>query len=105
MAPSVSQELTWQFAENQVMYLLYQGGVLYVAAYFVFIGVVLRCTWRYMQRLQGPGLAVARTAFIAWLLMLVLGLLDPHLTMAGEADAAWALLALATGAATRAGGG
>jgi hypothetical protein len=105
VAPSVSQELTWQFPENQVMYLLYQGGLLYVAAYLLFIGVVLRCTWRYLQRLQGPGLAVARTAFIAWVLILVLGLLDPHLTMAGEADAAWALLALATGAATRGGGG
>ena len=46
---------------------------------------------------------MARTAFIAWLLMLVLGLFDPHLTMAGEADAAWALLALASGAAVRAG--
>ena len=47
---------------------------------------------------------MARTAFIAWLLILVLGLLDPHLTMAGEADAAWAFLALATGAAARADG-
>ncbi len=102
VAPSVSPDLAWQFPENQQMYLLYQGGLLYVAAYFVFMWVVLRTTWRYQRRLAGPAQAVGRAAFVAWLLMLVLGLFDPHLTMAGEADAAWALLALATGAATRA---
>jgi len=103
VAPSVSPELAWRFPENQAMYLLYQGGLLYVGAYFLFMGVVLRTTWRFLRRLDGPALAVGRAALIAWLLILVLGLFDPHLTMAGEADAAWALLALATGAAAHAG--
>ena len=105
VAPSVSPDLPWQYVENQVMSLLYQGGLLYAGAYLLFMVMVLRATWGFLRRLEGPALAVARTAFIAWLLILVLGLFDPHLTMAGEADAAWALLALASGAAARAGGG
>ncbi|HLH23182.1 MAG TPA: hypothetical protein VK066_11705 [Chloroflexota bacterium] len=104
VAPSVSPDLAWQFPENQQMYLLYQGGLIYVAAYFIFMWVVLRASWRFLKRLDGPALAVGRAAFIAWTLMLVLGLFDTHLTMAGEADAAWTLLALATGAAARAAG-
>jgi hypothetical protein len=105
VAPSVSPDLIWRFPENQVMYLLYQGGLLYVGAYVVFMAVVLRSTWRFQRALGGPARAIARTAFIAWLLILVLGLFDPHLTMAGEADAAWALLALSTGAAIGRDGG
>jgi hypothetical protein len=104
VAPSVSPDLAWQFPENQQMYLLYQGGLIYVAAYFVFMWVVLRASWRFLKRMDGPALAVGRAAFIAWTMMLVLGLFDTHLTMAGEADAAWTLLALATGAAGRAAG-
>jgi hypothetical protein len=104
VAPSVSPDLAWQFPENQQMYLLYQGGLIYVAAYFIFMWVVLRACWGFLKRLDGPALAVGRAAFIAWMLMLVLGLFDTHLTMAGEADAAWTLLALATGAAARAAG-
>jgi hypothetical protein len=105
VAPSISADLVWRFPENQVMFLLYQGGLLYVGAYLLFMGVVLRQTWRYQRQVQGAALAIARTAFTAWLLMLVLGLFDPHLTMAGEADAAWALLALASGAIARTQGG
>jgi hypothetical protein len=104
VAPSISPELAWQFPENQQMYLLYQGGLIYVAAYFVFMWIVLSACWGFLKRLDGPALAVGRAAFIAWLLMLVLGIFDTHLTMAGEADAAWTLLALATGAAARAAG-
>ncbi|HEY7065313.1 MAG TPA: hypothetical protein VII06_27800 [Chloroflexota bacterium] len=104
VAPSVSPDLAWQFPENQQMYLLYQGGLIYVAAYFVFMWVVLRASWSFVKQLDGPALAVGRAAFIAWVLMLALGLFDTHLTMAGEADAAWTLLALATGAAARAAG-
>jgi hypothetical protein len=102
VAPSVSPDLAWQFPENQQMFILYQGGLLYLAAYCVFMWVVLRTTWRYLKRLDGPSLVVGQAAFVAWLIMLVLGLFDPHLTMAGEADAAWILLALAMGAVTRA---
>jgi hypothetical protein len=105
VAPSVSPDLPWHFPENQQMYLLYQGGLIYVAAYFIFIGAILRATWRYTRQVDGPALAVARAAFIAWMLMLVLGIFDAHLTMAGEADTAWMVLALATGAAARAPGG
>jgi hypothetical protein len=104
VAPSISPDLAWQFPENQQMYLLYQGGLIYVAAYFVFMWVVLSASWGFLKRLDGPALAVGRAAFIAWLLMLALGLIDTHLTMAGEADTAWTLLALATGAAARAAG-
>jgi hypothetical protein len=104
VAPSVSPDLPWHFPENQQMYLLYQGGLIYVAAYFIFMWVVIRTLWGFQKRLDGPARAVGRAALIAWLLMLILGLIDSHLTMAGEADAAWLLLALATGAAVRAEG-
>jgi len=103
VAPSVDPNLPWLYAENQVMYLLYQGGLPYAAAYFVFLIVLMRTLWGCLRRLQGPALAIARSAFIAWLLVFVLGVLDTHLTMPGEAEAAWTLLALTVGAVLRAG--
>jgi hypothetical protein len=98
VAPSVDPNLPWLYAENQVMYLLYQGGLPYAAAYFIFMGVVLRALWRFTRRLQGGDLAAARAGFIAWLLVFVLGVLDTHLNMPGEAETAWTLLALTVGA-------
>src|SRR5579875_1659530 len=103
VAPSVDPNLPWLYPENQVMYLLYQGGLPYVAAYFVFLGVLMRALWRALGRLQGVDRAIAHGAFIAWVLVFSMGVLDIHLTMPGEAETAWTLLALTLGAAARGG--
>ncbi len=102
--PAELPEDDWRSVENQILYMWYQGGILYMIAYIVFMGVVLPTIWWSLRLLRGPALAVGRAAFIAWLLMLVLGLFDLHFNLAVEAEVAWMLLALTVGAAARAAG-
>jgi len=104
LQPPAFSENAWRSIENQILYLMYQGGALYAAAYLIFMAVVLHTLRSMLQqrRLDGPELALTRAALIAWALMLILGLFDPHFNLAVETEAAWTLLALATGATVRA---
>ncbi|MFN8524206.1 MAG: hypothetical protein U0821_13990 [Chloroflexota bacterium] len=99
VGPSISEDLAWRYPENQLMLLLYQGGIPYGIAYLVFGVVALRACLRAARATAGTARAIGQAAFLGWLLVYILGLFDPHLTLAGEAEAVWALTALAIGAA------
>lgn len=92
-APEVWRE--WVYIESGHTWLLWNGGVLLLIAFFVFLGVALPVVVR-IARSRTDAIGVAAVASSAALSVLaVVMLFDPHLTMRGTADLNVALLALA----------
>jgi hypothetical protein len=82
--------------ESGHTWLLWTGGIPFFVAFFVFLWVALRTTFR-IARARADVIGVAAIASFASLAVLaVLMTLDPHLTMRGSADLLFSLLALAT---------
>lgn len=90
----------WVFIESGYTWLLWNGGVPFLAAFVAFLVVAARAVVP-IARSRKDAIGVAATASAAALAVLaVLMLFDPHLTMRGTADLSFALLALALTGAT-----
>ncbi len=85
---------TWVYIESGYLWLLWTGGLPFVAAFIAFVLIAHRKLKQVIQGRIDP-MAVAATAAWAWIVtMIVLMALDPHLTMRGAADLFFPLLAL-----------
>jgi hypothetical protein len=93
-APEVWRQYVW--IESGHTWLLWNGGIPLLVAFFVFLGTSLQVTAR-VGRARFDAIGVAALASFASLVALaVLMVLDPHLTLRGSADLLFSLLALAT---------
>jgi hypothetical protein len=81
--------------ESGHTWLLWSGGVPFVAAFLVFVWIALRVAHATARRPDAVGVA-AGAAFAALLAMFILMTFDPHLTLRGSADLLFALLGLMT---------
>jgi hypothetical protein len=92
-APEVWREFV--FIESGHTWLLWNGGVPLLAAFVAFVWIGLRTVIPIARaRRDAVGVAAAAST-AAFGVLVVLMLLDPHLTMRGTADLSFALLALA----------
>jgi hypothetical protein len=92
-APEVWRE--YVFIESGHIWLLWNGGVLFFAAFVAFVWIAARRVVPIArERRDAVGVAAAASA-AALAVLFVLMLFDPHLTMRGTADAQFPLLALA----------
>jgi hypothetical protein len=99
-APELWREYVW--IESGHTWLLWNGGIPLLVAFFVFLSASLKKT-AHVARARTDAIGVAAIAsFAALAVLAVLTTLDPHLTLRGSADLSFALLALAT---TTSGGG
>ncbi|MFG1931589.1 hypothetical protein ACGFK1_13170 [Mycobacterium sp. NPDC048908] len=92
---------TWRdvvYLESGFLQLLWIGGVPLLAAFIVLSWAVLRWTGRLSWRTDGIG-ACASALAIAWWMIVILLLLDPHLFMRGPGDLLFTLIGLVTGRA------
>ncbi len=94
----------WVWIESGETWLLWSGGVVFLAACFAFLAVGIRAVARVARR-RTDAVGVAAVAALAALwLDVVLMTLDVHLTLRGSGDLAFTLLALSFSAATPTGG-
>jgi hypothetical protein len=94
--PSIETWREWVYLESGYVWLLWIGGIPFVAAFGVFAIVSLRALRRVAQeRTDAVGVA-ATSAFSYLVAMTVMMIFDPHLTMRGSADLFFPLLALAS---------
>ncbi|MEK0081743.1 hypothetical protein [Benzoatithermus flavus] len=97
-APRVPAPEPWRefvYIESGYVWLLWIGGLPFLLAFVFFVGIVARALWRVTcERVDAIGVAAA-TAFTYLMVILVLMLVDPHLTVRGSADLFFPLLALA----------
>jgi hypothetical protein len=85
----------WVFIESGHTWLLWNGGIPLVVAFFLFLWVALRTVAR-VARSHHDAIGVAAVAsFTALTVLAVLMTFDPHLTLRGSADLSFPLLALA----------
>lgn len=91
----------WVFIESGHTWLLWTGGVPFLAAFLVYACVAMRATLRVARQRADEIGSAAIAAFTALLVIFVLMTFDPHLTMRGSADLAFPLLALALTASWR----
>ncbi|MBA2575188.1 MAG: hypothetical protein H0V05_00850 [Euzebyaceae bacterium] len=85
----------WVFIESGHTWLLWNGGIPLVVAFFLFLWVAMRTVAR-VARSRRDGIGVAAVAsFTALTVLAVLMTFDPHLTLRGSADLSFPLLALA----------
>jgi lipopolysaccharide/colanic/teichoic acid biosynthesis glycosyltransferase len=83
------------FLESGYLWLLWVGGIPFLLAFIGFCRTAMRVTAR-VARQRVDAVGVAAVGALAWLwILIVLMTIDIHLTMRGEADLAFALLALA----------
>jgi hypothetical protein len=97
--PAVETWREWVYLESGYVWLLWIGGVPFVAAFVFFAIVSLRTLRRIAEdRTDDVGVA-AISAFSYLIAMVVTMLFDPHLTLRGSADLFFPLLALSSVAA------
>lgn len=90
---------TWRdviYLEAGYLAFLWIGG-LPVLIGFVWLSVVILRSVRPLTDTPGPGGSVAVALYISWIFLLVLTVLDPHLTLRGTGDLLFTLLALTVG--------
>lgn len=93
----------WVWIESGHTWLLWNGGIPFLLAFFAFLWASIRKTWG-VARQRADAVSVAAVAsFTALCVIAVLMTLDPHLTMRGSADLSFPLLALACAAGSRGG--
>jgi hypothetical protein len=102
--PAVETWRDWIWIESGHTWLLWAGGVPFLLAYFAFQAAGMRHAARAARAPGAIGVAGV-TAFASLTVVLVLMLVDAHITLRGSADLLFALLALSlVGAGARAGG-
>ena len=92
---------TWReviYLESGYLDLIWRGGLPLLVGFAWFSAVVLRHLRPLTSRLDALG-ATASTLEIAWWFLLLLTVIDPHLTLRGIGDLLFALLAVTTGRA------
>jgi len=97
--PVLQAPETWRevvYLESGYLQFLWIGGIPLLAAFGWLSVVVLRTTAQLRVRRDALGTCASALA-IAWWFLLVLSLLDPHLTLRGTGDLLFTLLAIATG--------
>lgn len=99
-APETWRELI--YIESGYLHLLWVGGVPLLAG-FVWLSIaVLRRSGELARRRDALG-ACGSTLQVAWTLVIILSVIDPHLFLRGTGDLLFALLAVASGPLDRAG--
>jgi hypothetical protein len=101
--PVLAAPETWRdviYLESGYLLLLWVGGVPLLAGFAWLSVAVLRRAAGLARRPDALG-ACGSTLLIAWILLLILSLLDPHLTLRGTGDFLFALLAVAAGVLDR----
>ena len=97
-APRLPAPETWRdfiYIESGYVWLLWIGGIPFLAAFVFFVWVAAKRLWRTVHE-RDDAIAVAATASLtSFSFIVVLMLLDPHLTARGAADLFYVLLALA----------
>jgi hypothetical protein len=92
--PAPEKWRDWIYIESGYVWLLWIGGIPFLAAFAFFIWVAAERLWL-VTRARQDALAVAASASMAYVASLVvLMLFDPHLTLRGAADLFFPLLAL-----------
>jgi hypothetical protein len=90
------EALGYVWIESGYTWLLWTGGIPFLASFFFFVWSGITTTVR-VARLRADAIGVAAVASVAGLVALtVLMTFDPHLTLRGSADLNFSLVALAT---------
>lgn len=85
----------WVFIESGYLWLLWTGGIPLLAAFFYFMHSSMKMLRETIARQAGELRAIATGAFVGLWVILVLTVLDPHLTMRGVADLLFPFIAMA----------
>jgi len=80
--------------ESGYTWLLWAGGIPLLVAFFVFAGKALRLGATLARSNPGAASIAATSAFAFLIMIMLLMLIDPHLTYRGSADLLFALLAV-----------
>ena len=102
--PASSQEFGWIWIESGYTWLLWGGGLPFLASFVVLVVVTMRAARRLVVTAPGPVAAAATAVFCCMAADVFLMLLDPHITYRGAADALFGLFALARPMAQAPGG-
>jgi murein biosynthesis integral membrane protein MurJ len=89
-----SRQYGYVWIESGYTWLLWGGGIPFLASYLGFAATVIRRGWSYMRRADSAGIA-ATAVTVVMCAQLVLMVFDPHLTYRGAGDALFMMLALA----------
>ncbi len=84
------------YLEGGYLQLLWIGGIPLLAAFIWLAVAVLRRTHELMERPGALG-AAASALWVCWWFVLILTVLDPHLTLRGTGDVLFMLMAITTG--------
>jgi hypothetical protein len=84
------------YLEGGYLQLLWIGGIPLLAAFLWLAVAVLRRTGDLMARPGAVG-AAASTLWVCWWFVLILTVIDPHLTLRGTGDVLFMLMAITTG--------
>ena len=91
-APEVWRD--WVFIESGYVWLLWTGGIPLLLAFVHFVRVCLRRARAVMSSTSTPVVAIGTGVFVGLWVIVVLTILDPHLTMRGVGDLVFPMLAM-----------
>jgi Mrp family chromosome partitioning ATPase/capsular polysaccharide biosynthesis protein len=93
--PVLTQNPAYVWIESGYTWLLWAGGIPFLASYVYFTAVTVKRGWDAARHETGALSVAGAAAFVAVLVTAVLMLFDPHLTYRGSADLLFVLIALA----------
>lgn len=88
------------YIESGITWLLWTGGLLFLAAFYWFLWVGMRRFWQIARSREDEVSVAARASFVALAVIGILMLTDPHLSFRASSDLSFALMGITIGGAT-----
>ena len=92
------ENLSWQWAESQYIFLLMRSGLVSLFAHLAWVGIMCAWLWRRMRTTTGQTKIIANVTFCCLIILSVMGITNEVFTLSGAIDYIWIFLGLVANA-------
>jgi hypothetical protein len=92
------ENLSWQWAESQYIFLLMRSGIVSLVAHLAWVGIMCAWLWNRMRTTTGQTKILANVTFCSLIILSVMGFTNEVFTLSGAIDYIWIFLGLVANA-------
>ncbi|MBX3080254.1 MAG: hypothetical protein KF716_01385 [Anaerolineae bacterium] len=92
------ENLSWQWAESQYIFLLMRSGIVSLVAHLAWVGIMCAWLWNRMRTTTGQTKIIANVTLCCLIILSVMGFTNEVFTLSGAIDYIWIFLGLVANA-------